>query len=287
LAGGRSSVLAAESNYVSSKAAYRQAIPAPFTMPQRPLIRVTFLDFYDMAVGPTYLETEVAVLGMNGDQPGWVVLTLPVTSGPACIGGRSLFGLSKVMRRITLERSANRFVGTQYARGATKPEITLTVDIGDPDKGAPELLRQYGVYPQFGLLQGRVVRFAGSGTSFSGSRPGDYQIAWKRASIRETACCNARCRRAARRALVADTRALPIQDAVSATPLLAPTSCFFDFAAFSVPAARSPGRTWALSTSARRLRSSIEPRHHAVGIVQEDLLTAAPAPCASKGTLSS
>jgi hypothetical protein len=158
-------------------AAYRQAMPTPFTMPQRPLIRVTFLDFYDMAVGPTYLETEVAVLGMNGDQPGWVVLTLPVTSGPACIGGRSLFGLSKVMRRITLERSANRFVGTQYARGATKPEITLTVDIGDPDKGAPELLRQYGVYPQFGLLQGRVVRFAGSGTSFSElAARGDYQI---------------------------------------------------------------------------------------------------------------
>jgi len=158
-------------------AAYRQAMPAPFTMPERPLVRVTFLDFYDMASGPTYLETEVAVLGMYGAQPGWVVLTLPVTSGPACIGGRSLFGLSKVMRRITLERSATRFVGTQYARGATKPEITLTVDIGDPDKGAPELLRQYGVHPQFGLLQGRVVRFAGSGTSFSElAARGDYQI---------------------------------------------------------------------------------------------------------------
>ena len=50
-------------------AAYRQAMPVPFTMPQRPLIRVTFLDFYDMAQGPTYLETEVAVLGMNGASP--------------------------------------------------------------------------------------------------------------------------------------------------------------------------------------------------------------------------
>ena len=125
-------------------AAYQQALPAPFAMPQQPLIRVTFLDFYDMAEGPTYLETEVAVLGMNGAQPGWVVLTLPVTSGPACIGGRELFGLTKVMRRITLVRAANRYVGTLYARGAQTVDITLTVDVGEPGQAARELLRQYG-----------------------------------------------------------------------------------------------------------------------------------------------
>jgi len=165
-------------------AAYRQAIPAPFTMPQRPLIRVTFLDFYDMASGPTYLETEVAVLGMDGAQPGWVVLTLPVTNGVACIGGRQLFGLTKVVRRITLERATDRYVGTLYARGGTKPDVTLAVDIGEPDKGAPELLRQYGIYPQFGLLQGRVLRFAGSGTSFAElARRGDYQIRLGRARL--------------------------------------------------------------------------------------------------------
>src|SRR4051812_3777079 len=56
-------------------AAYKQALPQPFSMPERPLIRVTFLHFYDMASGPTYHETEVAVLGMDGAQPGWVVLT--------------------------------------------------------------------------------------------------------------------------------------------------------------------------------------------------------------------
>lgn len=123
-------------------AAYQQALPKPFTMPERPFIRIAFLDFYDMAQGPTYLETEVAVLGMYGAQPGWVVLTLPVTNGPACIGGRSIFGLAKVMRRITLERSATRYVGTQYVRGGAKPEITLTVDIGEPSPGARELLRQ-------------------------------------------------------------------------------------------------------------------------------------------------
>jgi acetoacetate decarboxylase len=165
-------------------AAYRQSIPAPFTMPERPLIRVTFLDFYDMAEGPTYLETEVAVLGMDGTQPGWVVLTLPVTSGPACIGGRSMFGLSKVMRRVTLERGADRYVGTLYALGGVKPDVTLTVAIGESDRGAPELLRQYGLYPQFGLLQGRVLKFSGSGMSFTElARRGDYQIRLGRARL--------------------------------------------------------------------------------------------------------
>jgi hypothetical protein len=158
-------------------AAYQQALPVPFAMPQRPLIRVSFLDFYDMAEGPTYLETEVAVLGMDGAQPGWVVLALPVTSGPACIGGRDLFGLTKVMRRITLVRAADRYVGTLYARGAERPDITLTVEIAEPGAAARELLRQYGVYPQFGLLKGRVLRFGGSGTSFADlAARGDYQI---------------------------------------------------------------------------------------------------------------
>src|SRR4029077_13966809 len=114
-------------------AAYQQALPAPFTMPARPVVRIAFLDFYDMPSGPTYLETEVSILGMDGAQPGWVVLTLPVTSGVACIGGRQILGLSKVVRRITLERATDRYVGTLYARGGAKPDITLTVEVGAPD----------------------------------------------------------------------------------------------------------------------------------------------------------
>ena len=165
-------------------AAYKQALPAPFAMPPRPLIRVTFLDFYDMASGPTYLETEVAVLGMDRAQAGWVVLTLPVTNGTACLGGRDLFGLAKVVRRITLTRSPERYVGTQYALGGTKPEITLTVEVSDPGAGAREFLRQYGVLPQFGLLQGRVLKFGGSGASVADlAARGDYQIKLGKAKL--------------------------------------------------------------------------------------------------------
>ena len=145
---------------------------------------------------------------MNGAQPGWVVLTLPVTNGPACIGGRELFGLDQGDAAHQLVRAADRYVGTLYARGAEKVDFTLTVDVGEPGQAARELLRQYGVYPQFGLLKGRVLRFGGSGTSFAElAARGDYEIKLGTARLESRArqpAATARRRRAAGRTLVAD-----------------------------------------------------------------------------------
>jgi len=189
-----------ESDYIrgyfepANLAAYRQAIPAPFTMPARPLIRVSFIDFYDMAEGPTYLETEVAVLGMDGGatrlggvdpagherrglhrrpaeprpEQGRAAYHPAARDGPLC---------RHALR--TRRRQARHHAGGRHWRA--RP-------------GRPELLRQYGVYPQFGLLQGRVVRFGGSGTSFAElARRGDYQIRLGRARLdsrasRRTSC---------------------------------------------------------------------------------------------------
>ena len=57
-------------------ATYRRAIPEPFTMPARPLVRVSVLDFYGMENGPLYRESEVSVLALHEGRPGWVVLTI-------------------------------------------------------------------------------------------------------------------------------------------------------------------------------------------------------------------
>jgi len=46
-------------------ATYRRAIPEPFTMPARPLVRVSVLDFYGMENGPLYRESEVSVLALH------------------------------------------------------------------------------------------------------------------------------------------------------------------------------------------------------------------------------
>jgi acetoacetate decarboxylase len=178
---GRTSFVYQESAHIrgyfapTNLAVYRQSLPAPFTMPERPMVRVSFLDFYEMAEGPTYREAEVSVLAMQEAQPGWLVLTLPVTDGPACIGGRQALGLPKVMRKITLGRGAERYVGTLYACGGAAPEMTLTVDLGAT--GSDELVRRYAAYPQFGLLKGRVIRIGGSADALAElTRRGDYQL---------------------------------------------------------------------------------------------------------------
>jgi hypothetical protein len=142
-------------------AAYRQAIPAPFSMPPRPLVRVSVLDFYEMVNGPIYLESEISVLALHEGQPGWFVLTMPVTDGDACAGGRNALGTPKVMRRITLERGAEHYVGTSYARGGRTPEFTLKMDVGDPGAAARDVLTFISPIPDLYLLRGRVLKVGG------------------------------------------------------------------------------------------------------------------------------
>src|SRR5262245_12260863 len=164
-------------------AEYRRALPAQFAMPERPLIRVGILDFYSMVSGPTYMEAEVSVLGLHEGRPGWFILTLPVNDGDSCARGRQYVGYPKVMRRITLERGANRYVGTLYALGARTPEITLTVEIGEPDDAALQMLASVPL-PQFTMLDGRVNTVAGSGRSVAElQRVGALEIKFGKARL--------------------------------------------------------------------------------------------------------
>jgi acetoacetate decarboxylase len=141
--------------------AYRRAVPAQFAVPPHPLIRVTVLDFYEMVNGPVYLESEVSVLALHKGQPGWFVLTMPVTDGDACGGGRDALGTPKVMRRVTLERGDRRYVGTSYARGGKVPDFTLTLDVGDADQAARDVLREVSAVPDLMLLRGRAITLGG------------------------------------------------------------------------------------------------------------------------------
>ena len=142
-------------------AAYRGALPTPFTMPQRPLVRVSVLDFYEMASGPAYLESTVSLLVLHQGQPGWFVLTMPVTDGDACSGGRAAWGYPKIVRRVTLERGSARYVGTSYAVGGRTPALRLTLDVGEPGAAARELLRYVYPFPSLTLKAGSVLRFGG------------------------------------------------------------------------------------------------------------------------------
>jgi hypothetical protein len=142
-------------------AVYRRAVPAAFAMPQTPLIRVSIIDFYGMAVGPTYLEAVVSVLVLHEGRPGWFILTMPVTSGDSCAQGRAGRGYPKVVRRVTLERQSERYTGTLYAHGGRAPELSLTLEIGDPGDAAREVLRAVYRYPNHTFQDGRVMALGG------------------------------------------------------------------------------------------------------------------------------
>ena len=142
---------------------YRRVLPASFAMPERPLVFVAVRDFYQMENGATYLESEVSVAGLHRGQPGFYVVTMPVTDSDACAFGVMNYGYPKVVRRITLERLSNRFVGVSYASGGRAPEFTLTLDgaRGTTGEEAREILRLVAPMPSFTLHGGGVLRFGG------------------------------------------------------------------------------------------------------------------------------
>jgi len=142
---------------------YRRAVPSAFRMPDRPLLRVSVLDFYEMVNGPTYRESEISILVTRDGEMGWFVLTMPVTDGDSCWGGRQAWGYPKIVRRVTLERAGGRFVGTSYAADGQTLDLRLTLETGGagPGEEARELLRFVSPLPTFTLKDGQVLRFGG------------------------------------------------------------------------------------------------------------------------------
>ena len=131
-------------------------LPEVFAIQGRPLVRVSVIDFYGMSNGPTYLESEIAVAGVHEGQHGFFVVTMPVTDGDSCAGGRAAWGYPKVVRRITLERQRNGYVGVVYAPGGRVPELTLSLDASRGESGAEamDVLRRVGPMPSFTLKAG-------------------------------------------------------------------------------------------------------------------------------------
>lgn len=148
---------------------YRRILPASFAMPERPLVLVSVIDFYEMINGATYLESAISLAGLHEGQPGFYIVTLPVTDGESCAGGLMFLGFPKLVRRITLERRFNRWVGIVYAAGGHGPEFTLTLDGagGAPGAEASDVLRLAAPMPSLTLHQGRVLRFG----SITAGRP--------------------------------------------------------------------------------------------------------------------
>ena len=88
-------------------------------------------------------------------------------------------GTPKVMRRVTLERGAEQYVGTSYARNGKTPEFTLKLDVGEPGEAAREVLGFVYPFPDV-YLHGRRVTKAGGGRAsadkLEAAAPGIWKI---------------------------------------------------------------------------------------------------------------
>jgi hypothetical protein len=112
---------------------YKNLIPSIFSMPEKPLCRVIVNNFYKMESAPPYFEAIVQILvKFKRPQSGeeiltWHYLGLSVTSKEALLG--RIGGYPKVLRKVTFENLANKYIGTSYARDGNTPTLKLTLEL--------------------------------------------------------------------------------------------------------------------------------------------------------------
>jgi hypothetical protein len=113
---------------------YQKLLPSIFSMPERPLCRVAVRDFYKMESGPPYVKSMIDILVKYKKSPSekellvWYCLEMPVTTEDA-LWGRFLYGDPKVLRKVTLERYANKYVGTSYGRDGKTVALKLILEL--------------------------------------------------------------------------------------------------------------------------------------------------------------
>ncbi len=112
---------------------YQKLVPSIFSMPERPLCRVVVADFYKMESGPPFLEVRIQILVKYKNPQsgkgilGWYYIDEPVTTEEA-LWGRFTGGFPKFLRKITLERNENKYIGTSYGRDGKTVAMRLILE---------------------------------------------------------------------------------------------------------------------------------------------------------------
>jgi len=149
---------------VQNSKAYEKLLPRLFKMPDRPLCQITFSDNYKMENGPTYLLSSISILVNHEGKLGWYILTMPETHEEPVRRGVVTWGYPKIVRRVTLERSEDQYVGISYKKDGKTPEFKLTLKVTKTPLGLDEK-RFYDFispFPSLTIKAGKVHRFGGS-----------------------------------------------------------------------------------------------------------------------------
>ena len=149
---------------------YKKLIPSIFSMPERPLCMVKVNDFYKMESAPPYFESIIQILvkykrsQSEKEILAWYYLTLSVTTEEA-LWGRILGGFPKVLRKVTFESYANKYVGTSYARDGKTPALKLILELKKAELTLDEksFLDFILPFPSFTIKDGKVRNWGVSG----------------------------------------------------------------------------------------------------------------------------
>jgi hypothetical protein len=142
---------------------YRKLMPRIFKMPERPLCQVTFCDNYKMENGPTYLLSSISILVDHEGTLGLYILTMPETHEEPVRRGVNAYGYPKIVRKVTLESSGERYVGTSYEKDAKTPEFKLTLKVKKTPLGLEEkkFYDFVSPFPSLTIKGDRVYQFGG------------------------------------------------------------------------------------------------------------------------------
>jgi hypothetical protein len=175
---------------------YQKLVPSIFSMPERPLCRVAVIDFYKMESGPPFLEVRINIL-VKYKKPqsekeilAWYYMEEPVTTEEA-LWGRFTGGFPKFLRKITLERYENKYVGTSYVRDGKTVALRLILEIKKtgltPDEEV--FLDFISPMPALTIKDGKVLEWAAVGGGkykvyeFEKAVPRVYQVRFANCSI--------------------------------------------------------------------------------------------------------
>jgi acetoacetate decarboxylase len=129
-------------------ALYRSLLPVAFEMPQSPIVAVTVVNYYDVALPLTpYSEGYVVMQCRYEGRVGWYVFTMPVDDETANAGGRTLGFPKYVADSIGLTETDGVWNGSVTYQGRTIMEVTFTpkadaqcVETSSTDAGLPVFL---------------------------------------------------------------------------------------------------------------------------------------------------
>ena len=151
---------------VQNSKAYEKLLPRLFKMPERPLCQIYFSDNYKMENGPTYLLSSVSILVNHEGKLGWYILTMPETHEEPVRRGVVTWGYPKIVRKVTLERSEEKYVGTSYEKDGSTVEFKMTLRIKKTPLGQEEkhFYDFISPFPSLTIKKERVHKFGGSQT---------------------------------------------------------------------------------------------------------------------------